>query len=66
MLIAVPVTALYAGSGALLLLALAARISRCRSHFKIDLGDGGHPELMRAVRGHGSAVECMFPMLGRC
>lgn len=63
MLIVVPVTALYAGLCALLLLVLAARISRHRMTLKVGLGDGGHPPLMRAVRVHGNAVEWMLPML---
>jgi uncharacterized protein len=63
MLIVVPVTALYAGLYALLLLVLAARISRQRMTFKVGLGDGGHPPLVRAVRVHGNAVEWMLPML---
>jgi uncharacterized membrane protein YecN with MAPEG domain len=63
MLIVVPVTALYAGLCALLLLVLAAQISRHRMTLKVGLGDGGHPPLMRAVRVHGNAVEWMLPML---
>jgi len=63
MLIVVPVTALYAGLYALLLLALAAQISRYRMNFKIRFGDGGNPELLRAIRAHGNAVEWILPML---
>ena len=63
MLIVVPVTALYAGLCALLLLVLAGRISRYRMQFKVGLGDGGNTQLTRAVRVHGNAVEWMLPML---
>ena len=63
MLIVVPVTALYAGLYALLLLVLAGQVSRYRMQFKIGLGDGGNTQLMRAVRVHGNAVEWMLPML---
>jgi uncharacterized protein len=63
MLIVVPVTALYAGACALLLLILAAQVSRQRRTFKVGLGDGGHPPLIRAVRVHGNAVEWILPML---
>ena len=63
MLIVVPVTALYAGLCALLLLALAAQISRYRMKFKIRFGDGGNSQLLRAVRAHGNAVEWILPML---
>ena len=63
MLIVVPVTALYGGLCALLLLALAAQISRYRMKFKIRFGDGGNSQLLRAVRAHGNAVEWILPML---
>jgi uncharacterized protein len=63
MLIVVPVTALYAGLYALLLLALAAQISRYRMNFNIRFGDGGNAELLRAIRAHGNAVEWILPML---
>jgi uncharacterized protein len=63
MLIVVPVTALYAGLCVVLLLIFAALISRQRTSFKVGLGDGGHPPLVRAVRVHGNAVEWMLPML---
>jgi uncharacterized protein len=63
MLIVVPVTALYAGLCALLLLTLAALVSRQRQKLKVGLGDGGQPALIRAVRVHGNAVEWIPPML---
>ena len=63
MLIVVPVTALYAGLCALLLLVFAGLISRHRMKLRVGLGDGGHPPLTRAVRVHGNAVEWMLPML---
>jgi len=59
----VPITALYAGVYALLLLVLAARISAFRMKLKVGLGDGGHPEMTRAIRVHGNSVEWMLPML---
>lgn len=60
---AVPITALYAGLYALLLLGLAARISLLRMRLNVGLGDGGHPPMTRAIRVHGNAVEWMLPML---
>ena len=63
MLIVVPVMALYAGLSALLLLILAVQVSRYRMRLKVGLGDGGHPELTRAIRVHGNAVEWVLPML---
>ena len=63
MLIVVPVTAVYAGVCALLLLVYASLISRYRMKFRVGLGDGGNAELARAIRVHGNAVEWMLPML---
>ena len=63
MLIVVPVTALYAGLYALLLLVLAAAVSRQRRSLKVGLGDGGHASLARAIRAHGNSVEWGWPML---
>jgi uncharacterized membrane protein YecN with MAPEG domain len=63
MLIVVPVSALYAGLCALLLLVFAAQISRYRMKFRVGLGDGGNADLARAIRVHGNAVEWMLPML---
>jgi uncharacterized membrane protein YecN with MAPEG domain len=59
----VPITALYAGMYALLLLVLAARVSGFRMKLKVGLGDGGHPEMARSIRAHGNSVEWMLPML---
>jgi len=63
MLIVVPVTALYAGLYALLLLLLAAAVSRQRRSLKVGLGHGDHPPLERAIRAHGNSVEWGLPML---
>ena len=41
----------------LLLLVLVGRISRLRHARRIGLGDGGDPELARAIRVHGNFVE---------
>lgn len=57
------VTALYAGLVGLLLLALAALVSRLRRARKVGLGDGGDRELQRAIRVHGNAVEWALPGL---
>lgn len=58
-----PVTALYAGLLALLLLALAGRVSLLRSKLNVGLGHGNDPALARAIRVHGNAVEWILPML---
>ena len=57
------VTALYAGLVGLLLLALAALVSRLRRARKVGLGDGGDRDLQRAIRVHGNAVEWALPGL---
>ena len=58
-----PVSALYAGSLALLLLGLAARVSLLRSKLNVGTGHGNDPTLARAIRVHGNAVEWILPML---
>jgi hypothetical protein len=52
-----PVTALYAGLGTVVLLALAVRVSWVRRARGVNLGDGGDPALQRAIRAHANAVE---------
>jgi uncharacterized protein len=58
-----PVSALYAGLLALLLLVLAARVSLLRSKLNVGMGHGNDASLARAVRVHGNAVEWILPML---
>jgi uncharacterized membrane protein YecN with MAPEG domain len=53
----VPITALYAGLLALLLVVLALRIVRLRWKFRVGLGDGGEKTMTRAIRVHGNATE---------
>ena len=53
----VPITALYAGLLALLLLVLALRIIRLRWKLRVGIGDGGDRTMLRAVRAHGNAAE---------
>jgi uncharacterized membrane protein YecN with MAPEG domain len=57
------ITALYAALIALLLLALALRVSALRRRFGVGLGDGGHVELHRAIRAHANTVEWALPIL---
>lgn len=51
------IAAFYGGLVGLLLLFLAARISRMRWQHKIRIGDEGNRDLQRAIRAHGNAVE---------
>jgi uncharacterized membrane protein YecN with MAPEG domain len=56
-LMAVPVTALYGAVSALLTLALGLNISRLRGKYNVFRGDGGHAELVGAIRAHGNNTE---------
>jgi hypothetical protein len=56
---AAPVTGGYAALCALILLALALRVSWVRRARGINLGDGGDPALLRAMRAHANAAEYM-------
>ena len=58
-----PITALYAGLLALLLVVLGARISLMRSKLRVGMGHGDDLHLARAIRVHGNAVEWILPML---
>jgi len=59
----VPISGLYAGLLALLLIALAGRVSLLRSKRGVGIGHGNDPELARAIRVHGNALEWILPML---
>ena len=49
--------ALWVGLNLILLLILSGLVVRLRQKHKISLGDGGIPELARAVRTFGNAAE---------
>lgn len=51
------VFALYAALNAAIILVLAVLVTRVRRRHKVLLGDGSNPELLRAQRAHGNAVE---------
>jgi hypothetical protein len=51
------ITLLFAALHGLLLLVLVGRVSRLRHGRRIGFGDGGDPELARAIRVHGNFVE---------
>jgi uncharacterized protein len=58
-----PVTGLYAGLLALLLVVLGWRVSMMRSKLRVGMGDGDDAPLARAIRVHANAVEWILPML---
>ncbi|MGA8277950.1 MAG: MAPEG family protein [Rhodanobacteraceae bacterium] len=51
------ITGIYAALGALLVLILAIRVTLCRRHRQIGIGDNGDHELSRRIRAHANAVE---------
>ncbi|MFD1216453.1 MAPEG family protein [Microbulbifer celer] len=56
-MLAIKVTALYAGICALLVIALAYRVVAFRRGEKVGLGSGGHHMGQVAVRAHANAIE---------
>jgi uncharacterized membrane protein YecN with MAPEG domain len=50
---------------ALLITALSIQVSRLRLRHRVSFGDGGHKDLLVAVRAHGNALEqtALFAML---
>jgi hypothetical protein len=51
------ITLLFAALSGLLLLVLLGRVSRLRHGRRIGFGDGGDPDLARAIRVHANFVE---------
>jgi uncharacterized protein len=53
----VPVTALYAAILTLILIALAINVTVHRRKFKVSLGAGSDPAMLRMIRIHANAAE---------
>lgn len=53
----IPITAIFAGLLALMLVAISIRVTVLRTRKKIDFFDGGDPELGRALRVQGNFIE---------
>lgn len=53
----VEVVALSLGFMALWLTALSLRVSQLRLRHRVSFGDGGHRELLLAMRAHGNTLE---------
>jgi len=51
------ITPVYAALLAVLFFALSVRIVRLRRRLRVAVGDGGEPELLRAIRAHGNFAE---------
>jgi uncharacterized protein len=54
---AISLVALYAGLNGLILLWLGVHVGNVRRRLKIYMGDAGHPEMIRAMRGQLNFVE---------
>jgi uncharacterized protein len=54
---AVSITAAYAAVLGLIIVALGINVTAHRVKFKVSLGDGGNPDMLRMIRLHGNAVE---------
>ena len=51
------ITILYAGLLGLIGLVLAINVSRTRAATHVDLGDGGNPRMLQAIRMHANFIE---------
>lgn len=51
------ITGIYAALAALLIVALARNVISLRRQHKVALGDGGHQDLLAAIRAHANAIE---------
>ncbi len=52
-----PITMLYAGALALVLLVLSVRVTQARGQEKVYMGDGGNALVLRRMRGQANFVE---------
>ena len=52
-----PITMLYAGALALVLLMLSIRVIQARGQTKVYMGDGGNELMLRRMRGQANFVE---------
>ena len=53
----IPITAIFTGVLALMLVAISVRVTVLRAKKKINLFDGGDPEMGRAIRVQGNFIE---------
>ena len=51
------IAGVYAGLVALLVIGLGVRVVRLRLLHQVGIGEGGVPELQRAIRAHGNLIE---------
>jgi uncharacterized protein len=53
----IPITAVFAGALALMLVGISIRVTRLRAKKKISLADGGDKEMQAAIRVQGNFIE---------
>lgn len=58
------IAAIYSAINVLILVVLIVRVVMARRANRVALGDGGKPDLLRAVRAHGNAAETMPVAIG--
>ncbi|HAO26266.1 MULTISPECIES: MAPEG family protein [unclassified Methylophaga] len=51
------ITGIYAALAALMVVTLARNVIGLRRQHKVALGDGGHQDLLAAIRAHANAIE---------
>jgi uncharacterized membrane protein YecN with MAPEG domain len=51
------ITGIYAALAALMIVTLARNVIGLRRQHKVALGDGGHQDLLAAIRAHANAIE---------
>ena len=52
-----PMLALYAATNALIMLVLGILVVRARAKTRTEIGDGGNPSMMAAIRAHANNTE---------
>lgn len=62
---AIHAAALWTGLNIVLFMYLTIRVAQARTKYKISLGDGGNPDMLKAIRTHANYVEyAPFALLG--
>lgn len=54
---AIEAAGLWIGLQSLLLIYISYRVGQARHKYNINLGDGGNPEMLKAIRTHGNYTE---------
>jgi uncharacterized membrane protein YecN with MAPEG domain len=54
---AIEAAGLWIGLHALLLIYISYRVGQARHKYNVNLGDGGNPDMLKAIRTHGNYTE---------